>query len=57
MIGDLGIQHATRDDLALIGRDAGVTLAGRDGFFIECFACRAPSVITALAALGVTVSR
>ena len=55
MVGDLGMQHTTHDDLALIGRDAGVTLTGPDGFYVECFNCAAPAVITALAALGVQV--
>jgi hypothetical protein len=55
MVGDLGIPRTTADDLAYIGKDAGVTLAGPDGFFIECFDCKAPEIVTALAALGVTV--
>ena len=53
MVGAIGMQRSTRDDLALIGRDSGGVLDGPEGFFIECFDCSAPAVVTALVSLGV----
>jgi len=57
MVGDLGMQRSTRDDLALIGRDSGIVLDGPEGFYIECFNCSAPAVVTALVSLGVRWSK
>ena len=56
IVGDLSMQHTKPADLELIGKDSGFTLAGPDGFYIECFNCRAPAVLTALASLGLTIT-
>ncbi len=56
LVGDLGMRHTTRSDLDLIGKDAGFTIDGPDGFLIDCFDCRAPSILGALAALGARIT-
>jgi hypothetical protein len=55
MIGDLGIASSTSDDLTMLAKHSNAVVAGADGFFVECFDCSAPLVMTGLAALGVHV--
>ena len=55
-VGDLSIQHSSADSFALIGKDSGTHLDGPAGFYIECFDCRAPAVLAALASLGVRIT-
>jgi hypothetical protein len=55
MVGDLGMRHTQRSDLDLIGKDAGFAIDAPDGFYLECFNCRAPSILSALAAVGAQI--
>ena len=58
IIGDMGYEKASLENLVWIGKDAGVRLkALKSGFYIECWECRASDVIPALIAMGAAAAR